>query len=471
MFDLVVVGMGSAGVAAAEFATRLDLSVAVVERAKVGGRHLWTGSIPSKALLASAKAAHTMRTADRFGLEPVEPTIDLARVWRRVRAVQAQVAADDADPGRIRDMGAELVVGDGRITSPEEVTVTLADGTSRVLATRFILVCTGSRPHVPDIAGLATSPHWTSDTIFHIESPPKSIAIVGGGPMGVEMAQASRRLGVEVHLFQRADRLLPDEEPMATDRLTGMLRAEGVQVHCTADVRDVRAAGDHHVVSAVVGHDGRHVEAVVEGVLVAAGRRANTEFLGLDDIGITVAPDGIVVDQAGRTNVRTVYAVGDVTTRQHLAHAAANAAVVAVRDMFFPGRGAAEGTVPTCVFTDPELARVGLTVEAAEARHGVDVDAWLLELGRNDRARTDAADTGVLVVVTAKGKVVGAHLLAPNAGEMVHELAVAVQQELRLDDLADVVHASPTIAGGIGQLATEAAYEKAHRLRWLMKRR
>jgi pyruvate/2-oxoglutarate dehydrogenase complex dihydrolipoamide dehydrogenase (E3) component len=186
---------------------------------------------------------------------------------------------------------------------------------------------------------------------------------------------------------------------------------------------------------------------------------------------VIVGVDGVEVDGAGRTAVRSVYAVGDVTSGPRLTNAAGHAAVVAVRDMFFPGRGSAADIVPSCIVTDPELARVGLTIEEAEVTYGADADAYRLELNRNDRARTEAADGGVLVVVTGKGRVVGAHLLAPNAGEMVHELAVAVQHQLRLDDLAEVVHAYPTIAGGIGQLATEAAYEKAHRLRWLIKRR
>lgn len=471
VFDLVIVGMGSAGVTAAEFAARLDLDVAVVERTKIGGDDLWSGTVPSKALLASARAAHAMRTADRFGIDPVEPVIDLLRVWRRVRAVQADIASNDAHPRRFADLGAEVVLGEARLTGPEEVTVQCHDGTERVLATRFVLLCTGSRPAVPDIPGLPPSATWTAASFFHIDAPPRRLAIIGGGPMGTEMAQALQRLGVQVTVFQRAHTLLPREDEGLAGRLTDVLRREGVTVHCSADVRSVTSSGGEHVVHAVVGHDGREVAVPVEGILLATGREPNADDLGLDLLGITVGPDGIEVDDAGRTNVRTVYAVGDVTRGHDVTNAAAYEAVVAVRDMFFPGRGSADGTVPRCVYTEPEFARVGLTVEEAEARHGADVDAWRLELAHNHRARADDAADGCLVVVTVKGRVVGAHLLAPHAGEMVHELAVAVQQQLRLDDLADVVHAHPTIAGGIGQLAAEAAYEKAHRLRWLMKKR
>ncbi len=471
VFDLVIIGMGSAGVTAAEFATRLDLQVAVVERARIGGDCLWTGCVPSKAMLAAAKAAHTMRTADRFGLDPVEPSVDLSRVWRRIRSVQRDIAEHEDNPQRFRELGAEVVDGTARVTAADEVTVDLADGTQRVLATRFVLVCTGSRPHVPDIAGLPAHATWTSDTLFDIDAPPRELAIVGGGPMGVELAQGLQRLGVRITLLQRAHTLLPREDRSVVERLTRLLEAEGVTVHCSADVRNVRPVGGRWVVDAVVGDRGQHVEVAVDGIVVAAGRVPNSTGLGLEALGVEVDGDGIRVDAAGRTAVRSIYAVGDVTAGPRLTNSAGYAAVVAVRDMFFPGRGAADGTVPSCTFTDPELARVGLTIEDAEAMYGADADAYRLELSHNDRARTDAATAGVLVVVTGRGKVVGAHLLAPNAGEMVHELAVAVQQGMRLDDLADVVHAYPTIAGGIGQLAAEAAYEKAHRLRWLMKRR
>ena len=471
MFDLVVVGMGSAGVTAAEFASRIDLSVAVVERARIGGDCLWTGCVPSKAIVASARAAHQMRHAHRLGIGAVEPDIDLATVWRRARAVQASIAATDDNPHRFRDMGVELVHGDATITAPDTVEVRRPDGTVRTLSTRFVLVCTGSRPHRPSIDGLPAGRTWTSDTFFALDAPPPRMAVIGGGPMGVEMAQSLQRLGVRTTLFQRAHRLLPREDRGVVERLSRLLTDEGLTVHCDADVRRVTSLGGHHVVHATVGDHGTHIEVPVDGILLATGRTPAVDGLGLEALGVVVRPDGVEVDSAGRTAVRSIYAVGDVAAGQRLTNAAGHRAVVAVRDMFFPGRGSGDGTIPWCVFTDPELARVGLTVEEAEAIHGDDADAYRLELSQNDRARTDAVDDGCLVVVTAKGKVVGAHLLAPHAGEMVHELAVAVRQELRLEDLADVVHAYPTVAGGIGQLAAEAAYEKAHRLRWLMRRR
>ena len=471
MFDLVIVGMGSAGRTAAEFAARLDLSVAVVERARVGGARLWTGCVPSKALLASAKAAHTMRTADRWGLEPLEPKIDLTRVWRRVRGVQAQMAATDDNPQTFRDLGVELVQGEARVSGLDEVTVRTDDGHDRDLRTRFVLVCTGSRPRIPPIEGLDPERCLTTDSLFEVQEPPGTVAVVGGGPVGVEMAQALQRLGVQVILFQRAASLLPREEPSLVERLTQVLQREGVVVHCTADVHRIDHQPTRTVITATVGHDGKKVSVPVQGVLLAVGRTPRYDDLGLAELGVQTSDRGIEVDAAGRTSARTIYAVGDVTGRRPLTNTAAHEAVVAVRDMFFPGRGSTDAIVPWCTFTDPELAHVGLTVEAAEAAYGTDTDVWRFDLDHNDRARTDAVTDGGMVVITGKGRVVGAHVLAPGAGDIIHELALAVNHQSKLEDLADLVRVYPTLSSAVGQLATEATYERAHRLRWLMKRR
>ena len=471
-YDLVVIGMGSAGLTATEFATGLGLQVAVVERARIGGDCLWTGCVPSKALVASAKVAHTMRNAHRVGIGSVEPFIDLPTVWRRARSVQAEIAATDDNPHRYRQMGAELITGHARLTGANEVTVKSDDDMETVLQTRFVLLCTGSRPHIPPIDGLSTDWCLTSENLFQLNAPPASLAIIGGGPMGVELAQALQRLGVEVTVLQRAHTLLPRLERSLVTRLAAMLAEEGVVVHTTADVRSCVRRPDGLVdVEATIGHDGQAVNLRVAGVLVAAGRTANTGDLGLEDLGIEVTERGIQVDDRGRTAVRTVYAAGDAAGRRYLTNSAGYEALSAVRDMFFPGKTNVDSAIPSCVFSDPELASVGLTVDQAEEQFGTDSDSWRIDLAHNDRARTDAHSEGSVVVVTAKGRIVGAHLLAPNAGEMVHELSLAIHRELRLEELAEAVHVYPTVAGAIGQVAAESAYEKAHRLRWMMKRR
>ena len=451
-YDLVIVGMGSAGMAAAEFAATLELRVAVVDRRRPGG-DLWTGSVPTKALVASARTAHAVRHAARFGIGAAPPTIDLPTVWRRVREVQEAIASTDDHPDRYAAMGLEIVTGDATLTGPNEVTVEGCDGVGggrRVLQTRFVLLCTGSRAVVPDVPGLADVEVLTDETLFALERPPSSAIVLGGGPMGVELAQAFIRLGMATTIVQDGPSLLPRDEQGLVSVLTGVLRSEGIEVLLDARPTAARREPDGTVVL-----DGLGLEALGIDVRTGAG----------------VGVGGVTVDERARTAFRTVYAVGDVTDGDRFAHAAGHAAVRAVRDMFFPGRAPVAEVVPWCTFTDPELAHAGLTADEAEARFGEDVDVWRVDLRHNDRARADEAAEGAIVVVTAKERVVGAHVLAPAAGELIHELALAIQQGLKLNEIAALVHVYPTMATSVGMLAAESAHEKAQRYRWLVRRR
>jgi len=462
-YDLVIVGMGSAGMVAAEFASTLDLRVAIVERARVGGDCLWTGCVPSKALLASAKVAHHMRNADEFGMQAVEPVVDRAAVWNRIRAVQQQIADTDDDPARFTAMGIDVVLGDARLTDGNHVTVD-----DDIIETRFVLLCTGSRPAVPDIPGLADVGFLTSEDVFELTAPPANFVNIGGGPIAVEMVQAFTRLGIPTTLLQRGPRVLPRDDPSLVDLLVGALRAEGVDLQ--VDVETERVAVEHgrKVVYASQGGEARRWEA--DELLVAVGRVPNVEGLGLEDLGIGVGPRGITVDDRGRTVVSSVYACGDVVGRHLFTHAAAYEGVRAVRDMFFPGKGKVTAMVPWCTFTDPELAHAGLTEAEARERHGDDIEVWRQDLIHNDRARADGATTGAVIVVTHRRRLVGAHILAPAAGEMIHEFALAITEGHKLDALAGFMHVYPTVSTAIGQLAGEAAFEKAEKLRWLVRR-
>lgn len=461
--DLVIVGLGSCGMTAAEFAIGLGLKVAVVERDRPGGDCLWTGCVPSKVLIAAARTAHTMRHADRFGITAVEPEIDLARVWDGIRAVQADIAATDDNAERFTALGVDYIAGSARITGPTSVLVDEV----RSLETGHILLCTGSRPAVPDVPGLAETDFLTSEELWELTDPPRSVAVLGGGPIGVELAQAFARLGIATTLVQKGPRLLPRDEPALTVLLTARLRAEGVVVHTSATVVNVgRTRGRSRLVVEAGGHE--HVLDVDE-IVVATGRTPNVEGLGLPELGIEVGERGVVVDDRGRTSVKSVYAAGDMTGRYLFTHAAAYDGVRAVRDMFFPGRSSPDDLVPWCTFTDPELAHAGLTAAEAEHRHGKDVEVWRLDLAHNDRARADRETDGTILVVTAKGKMVGAHVLAPAAGELIHELALGISKGWGLGELAKLVHVYPTYATSIGQLAAQPVYEKAQRLRWLIR--
>ncbi|MEW6152686.1 MAG: FAD-dependent oxidoreductase [Actinomycetota bacterium] len=469
-YDLVIVGMGSGGMIGAEFASTIGLRVAVVERSRVGGDCLWTGCVPSKALLASAKAAHTMRVADQYGLEPVEPEIDTARVWARVRSVQQQIAATDDNVERFEALGVEVVFGNARLTGPNTVLVTPSgDGDeARELETRFILLCTGSRPAVPPIDGLREAGFLTSENLFEIERAPRTMVVIGGGPISIEMAQALTRLGIPTTVLQKGPAILGRDEPALVELLTRKLRNEGVDLRLNVDTERVTVSGGRKIVHG--SEDGEPARWEGEELLVAAGRRPNVEGLGLDELGVKVTKRGVEVDERMRTSVPSVYASGDLAGRYLFTHSAGYEAVRAVRDAFFPGKGRVTDFVPWCTFTDPELAHAGETVAEAEKRHGDDVEVYRMDLAHSDRARADSATDGAIVLVTAKGKLVGAHILAPAAGEMIHELALAINQGLKLAEVASLIHVYPTLSTSTGQLAAEAAFEGAKRLRWLVRK-
>jgi pyruvate/2-oxoglutarate dehydrogenase complex dihydrolipoamide dehydrogenase (E3) component len=468
-YDLVIVGMGSGGMVASEFAAdTLGLHVAVVERGRFGGDCLWTGCVPSKALLASAKAAHVMRHADRYGLRPVEPEIDSAVVWKRIRAVQEQVASTDDDPARFSAMGIDIVYGQCRVTGPNGVAVTGPDG-SQDLEARFILLCTGGRPSVPPIEGLEHAGFLTSESIFELDQAPGSITMIGGGPIATEMAQAFARLGVRTTVLQKGPRILPRDEAELVEVLCRRLLDDGVDLRCNVETDAVAVTSDGKVVTGT--ENGNASSWTSEELLVAAGRRPNIEGLGLEEVGVKVGHRGVEVDGRMRTNISSIYAAGDLAGRFHFTHSAGYEGVRAVRDMFFPGKGTVTDFVPWCTFTDPELAHAGLTIGQAQERYGDDVDVWRLDLEHSDRARAESAGEGSLVIVTAKKtKVVGAHILAPGAGEMIHELALAIDQQLKLSEVASFIHVYPTMSTAIGQLAAEAAFEGAKRYRWLVRK-
>jgi pyruvate/2-oxoglutarate dehydrogenase complex dihydrolipoamide dehydrogenase (E3) component len=462
--DLVLVGVGSAGLVAAEFATKLGIRPVAIEAHRIGGDCLWTGCVPSKALLAAARTAHAMRTADTFGIEPVEPDVDLAKVWRRIREVQQRIGDTDDSPEHLEELGVEVVHGRARITGPGTVE---ADG--RTFETKNILLCTGSRPAVPPIDGLEEAGYLTSETIWELENPPESFTVIGGGPIASELAQGLNRLGVEVAVLEQADRLLARDEPELAEIVTDTLKNEGVSVHTNVKVQRVATEGGAKVVHGTENGEPKTWRA--EEILVAAGRTPNVDGLGLEELGVSIGTRGVIVDNRLRTSVPSIYAVGDLAGRSLFTHSAGYEAALAVRDMFFPGKAKADELVPWCTFTEPELAHAGLTTQQAIEEHGEDdVEVFRSSLEHSDRARADGTENGAIVLVTAKDKLVGAHIAAPNAGEMIHECVLAIREGTKLRDLATMIHVYPTYTTSLGLLAAEASYERAQRLKWLVRK-
>lgn len=462
-YDLVAIGGGTAGLVTAAGAAALGARTALVERDRLGGECLWTGCVPSKALIGSARLAAALRRADRFGLDPAAPEVDGHSVLASVREVRARVQPHD-DPERFRAMGVSVLHGEARFRTPREIEV---DG-RRIRARKFV-IATGSRPAIPPIDGLQSAGYFTHETAFDREGIPASVAIVGGGPIGVEFAQAFRRLGADVAVIEREDRILPREEPELSRRLRGILEREGVRVLTGARVTaatgdeggprlDVERTAERQGDAEAADGSGK---VRCEAILVAAGRRPNVEALDLESAGVEVGPEGVRVDRRLRTRQRHIFAAGDVIGGLRFTHVADHEARTVVRNALFPFPARVDyGAVPWCTYTDPELARVGPTEDEARRRHGDGVRVYTYDLEELDRAIADRAAEGCVRLVTdRKGTLLGGHILAQDAGTMIAEVALAVKQGLPIKALSDLVHPYPTMSEGVRRAAD--AYYRA----------
>ncbi|MEX2236198.1 MAG: FAD-dependent oxidoreductase [Dehalococcoidia bacterium] len=456
-YDVICIGGGSAGMIVAQSGPTIGIKTAVVERDRIGGDCLWTGCVPSKALIASARAAWSVRTAGKFGIKVSGYEVDTAAVWDRIRVIQQQIAEEDDNADKFREMGSDVYFGAGKITGPH--TVQVGDQT---LESEYILIATGSRAAHPPIPGLEEAGFLTSENIFTLEKAPESLVVIGGGPIGTEIAQSFVRLGKKVTMLQRAGRILERDEPELVEILMGRLREEGLEIITGAKIESVETDGDQRIVVGSV--DGEPKRWSAEHVLVAAGRSPNIEGLGLEEVGIKTNKRGIEVDNRLRTTVPSIYAAGDVAGRYLFTHSAAFEAIRALRNMFYALWKNAPDLVPWATFTEPELAHIGMTIAEAREKHGDKVQVWRQPLTHSDRARAEGQTEGMFLVVTGPGKkILGAHILAPAAGELIGEFTLAISKGLALSpDLANMIHVYPTFASSNLQLASAATNDNLH---------
>jgi len=448
-YDLVILGGGSAGLSAAQTAALLGVRVALIDRETLGGECLYTGCVPSKALLHVAGVAQHVRQAPSLGLTARLDPVDLGAVADHVQRVIDRVYVRDT-PEQFETSGVEVLFGAAHFTGPRELSLN-----GHRIQARAFLICTGSHAAVPDLPGLVSLPHLTNDSVFDLRTLPATLTVVGGGPVGVELAQAFARLGAQVTLVQGAERLLPREEPAASEVLRRRLESEGVTVHLQARATQFAQRDQSKVVS-VRRPDGSAFEVAGDEVLIALGRSPNGAGLGLEAANVAyAAASGITVDAFQRTSNPRIYAAGDVTGAPYFTHAAAQQARVAVRNAVTPFRRRLDLRVlPWATFTDPEVARVGLTEAQAHERYGADVRAYTVPFADVDRADTDGSPEGfVKLVATRTGELVGAHLIGLHAGEYVNELALAMQRRTKLGEIAATVHVYPTLALAIQQAA------------------
>jgi pyruvate/2-oxoglutarate dehydrogenase complex dihydrolipoamide dehydrogenase (E3) component len=435
--DICIIGAGSAGLSVAAGASQLGADTVLIEANKMGGDCLNYGCVPSKSLLAAAHAAENIRQASRFGIASGEPRVDFRAVHDHVQGVIAAIAPHDSVE-RFEGLGARVILAAARFTGPREVVA----GDFRIRARRFV-IATGSSPVRPPIPGLDRVPYHTNETIFDLVERPRHLLIVGGGPVGCELAQAFRRLGAAVSLVEMAG-LLAKDDPELVALLRRQLEREGVALHERAKVTGVEPASAG--VALLTEREGRPQRLEGSHLLLAVGRRANLAELGLDAAGIAHGNAGITVDRGLRTSNRRVYAIGDAAGGLQFTHVAGYHAGIVIRSALFrlPAR-VDYRAVPRVTYTDPELAQVGLSEQEAEAA-GQTVQVLRWPLAENDRAQAERTTEGLVKVVAGKrGRVLGAAILAPHAGELIQPWILAVANGLKLSAVANMIAPYPTL--------------------------
>jgi pyruvate/2-oxoglutarate dehydrogenase complex dihydrolipoamide dehydrogenase (E3) component len=439
--DICVIGAGSGGLSVAAGAVQMGARVVLVEAAEMGGDCLNHGCVPSKALLAAAKAAHAMTTGAAFGVRPVSPQVDFAAVKDHVARVIAGIAPLDSQE-RFEGLGVTVIRAFGRFVSATE----LEAGDAVIRARRFV-VATGSRPVVPPIPGIEDVPYLTNETIFAQRQRPEHLVILGGGPIGMEMAQAHRRLGSAVTVVEGL-RALGREDPDLVDVVLAQLRDEGIDIReGQSVVKLVRAAGVVATLSDGEVITGSHL-------LVAAGRKVALDGLGLEAAGVEHDARGVKVGANLRSSNWRIYAVGDAAGAGQFTHLAGYHAGIFIRQALFglPAKTRSD-LIPRVTFTDPELAQVGLTEAEARAAHGDRVEVVRWPYNENDRARAEGKTQGLIKVMVVRGRPVGAGIVGAQAGELIGLWALAISAGLKMGALAGMVAPYPTL----GEVSKRAA--------------
>jgi pyruvate/2-oxoglutarate dehydrogenase complex dihydrolipoamide dehydrogenase (E3) component len=441
-FDLVVIGGGAAGLVTASGAAQLGAKVALIERGRLGGECLWTGCVPSKALIEAARTKVALDRAGGEGFILGGVKVDFSGVMDRVHRTIMAIQPHD-DPKRFRDMGVDVIEGTARFTGPDRVTVN-----GRVLVSRRFCVATGGDPLVPPIDGIQTVPYSTHENFFDIRKQPEHLIIIGGGPIGCELGQAMRRLGSRVTIIETLDGILHRDDRELACELHSILESEGVVIHVGARAEKA-GEKDGRITLTVRGSSGSF-DVEGDALLLATGKRPRTSDLGLEAAGVAVEKTGIRVDAGLRTTNPRVYACGDVAGPYLFTHLAEYQAGVVVGNALIPmvNRRADYRVVPWVTYTDPELAHVGWSEAEAKQRLGPDaVKVHRYELAQNDRHIIEGKTRGA-VKVTARpnGKILGCDMLGANAGELIHEYALALRKKLGVQDISRTIHAYPTLA-------------------------
>ena len=474
VYNVVVIGAGTAGLVTAAGTAGLGGRVALIERNLMGGDCLNFGCVPSKALISSARLIQQIRDAEKWGLDRQEPQFAFEKIFDRMRACRAKIAPNDSQE-RFESLGVDVFRGEALFVSPHEVEIydppspqssqssaqsrsrggREAPGEGRRLRAKNFVIATGSRAAIPKIEGIGTVPYFTNETIFdELKQKPESMIVLGGGPIGCELAQTFRRFGVDVTIVQRGDQLLPREDRDVAEFLERRLINEGVRIIKNADARSVAISDARKVALEFLDRQsGPLAERTLfaDALLIAIGRTPNFRRLDLKSAEVDVNESGVCVNDYLQTSQRHIYAAGDVIGPFLFTHMADAQARVIVRNILVPFQFLRQKTdysvVPWCTYTDPEVAHVGLGEKEAKQKN-VDYDLFVVPLEDLDRAVVESEDAGFVKVLTAKGsdKILGAAMVGPHAGDLLHELVLAMKAGIGLGMIASTIHAYPTFA-------------------------
>ena len=452
-YNLVVIGAGTAGLVTAAVGAGLGARVALVERHLMGGDCLNVGCVPSKGIIRAARAWAAASNGHAFGLHPAtEPSRDFGKVMRRMRRLRAELSRIDSAQ-RFTDLGVDVFIGSGHFTGPEAVQV--KDSTLRFSRAA---ICTGARAAAPRIPGLLETGHLTNETVFSLTERPRRLAVIGGGPIGCEMAQSFARFGSQVTLIEQVEHILPREDADAAGIVQEQMRRDGVAFAFGASVESVERRGDEKVIRYTT--DETNHEIVIDEILVGVGRAPNVEGLGLKEASVAFDRTGVSVDSSLRTSNRRIYAAGDICFPFKFTHTADAMAQIVIQNALFPhpfGLGTAHTSsliIPWCTYTEPEIAHVGM-YEADAAAKGLEVETFTQSLEEVDRAVLDGETEGFARVHVKKGTdtILGATIVAGHAGSLISEITVAMKSRAGLSVIGGTIHPYPTQSEAIRKVA------------------
>lgn len=457
-WDLVVLGGGTAGLVAAHTAAALGARVLLVERDRTGGDCLWTGCVPSKALIAAARLAHDVRAAAALGVD-AEPAVDFRLVMRHIRESIATIEPVDSVTA-LESAGVTVITDEGEFTSQSSIRVGTVE-----LNFHHALVATGSEPRVPSIPGMIEAALLTSETVWALEALPPRLLVLGGGSVGCELGQAFTRLGSEVTLVEEGPRILPNEDPDAAAIVHDALASDGIRMLVNHSVAAVEARPGNTMRAVVDGRDGQ-AEIDADQLLVAVGRQPRTDSLRLDEAGVDTDSRGcVLVDRSLRTTNPQVWAAGDVTALPQFTHVAGvHGSIAATNAVLGVRRKASVRAVPRVIFTDPEIGSVGVAT-AGDPRNQIQVET--IPHKRLDRAIVDGRTEGFSrLALDRRRRLVGATIVGPRAGESLAEATIAVERRLSVTDLATVMHAYPTYSDGVWNTSIETVRGQLAQAPW-----